>query len=558
MPLMIASPLPISDEQRAALEVMARSSSLPYRKVVQSRALLFAADGVAINEVARRCGTSAESVRAWRRRFAEQGVEGVGRIAPGRGRRPWLREGTVAEVVRVTLEETPEDGSTHWTTRSLAQRFGIGKDTVARIWRNHNLKPWKVDTFKISNDPDFEEKLVDVVGLYMDPPERAVVFSFDEKTQVQALDGTQPSLPLKPGRAETMTHDYKRNGTTDLFAALNVATGEVIYDTKPRHSAKEVLGFFKLIDLHVPRHLDVHVVLDNLSAHKAPAVAKWLAHPRRKRWHLHFTPTSSSWLNLVEGWLKQLTDRRLRRGTFTSVDALIEAIEVWAERWNDDPKPFVWRKTADDIITKVRRGRNRPHPPNQIRHAPLGVPGPKSIESSPSPVAVPAATLTTPGPEESPNRRRPPTVKTMVSSPAPGLTLDTLVVIVSSPPSPKIWSLKRRLKAPSVILSLPGPPWSSSGSSDPAMTSSPGPPKTLVTRTAPVMSMWSLPSPPQMTSVPPCAGDRVVSLEAVDQIVARRTRESIVPATAGQWWRPARHRGRRPRSPPRQQAGRLP
>ena len=154
-----------------------------------------------------------------------------------------------------------------------------------------------------------------------------------------------------------MTHDYKRNGTTDLFAALNVATGEVIYDTKPRHSAKEVLGFFKLIDLHVPRHLDVHVVLDNLSAHKAPAVAKWLAHPRRKRWHLHFTPTSSSWLNLVEGWFKQLTDRRLRRGTFTSVDALIEAIEVWAERWNDDPKPFVWRKTADDIITKVRRGR---------------------------------------------------------------------------------------------------------------------------------------------------------------------------------------------------------
>ena len=245
MPLMIASPLPISDEQRAALEVMARSSSLPYRKVVQSRALLFAADGVAINEVARRCGTSAESVRAWRRRFAEQGVEGVGRIAPGRGRRPWLPEGTVAEVVRVTLEETPEDGSTHWTTRSLAQRFGIGKDTVARIWRNHNLKPWKVDTFKISNDPDFEEKLVDVVGLYMDPPERAVVFSFDEKTQVQALDRTQPSLPLKPGRAGTMTHDYKRNGTTDLFAALNVATGEVIYDTKPRHSAKEVLGFFQ-------------------------------------------------------------------------------------------------------------------------------------------------------------------------------------------------------------------------------------------------------------------------------------------------------------------------
>ena len=186
-------------EERAALEVMAPSSSRPYRKVVQSRALLFAADGVANKEVAPRCGTSAESVRAWRQRFVEQGVEGVGRIAPGGGRRPWLREGTVAEVVRVTLEETPEDGSTHWTTRSLAQRFGIGKDTVARIWRNHNLKPWQVETFKISKDPGFEEKLVDVAGLYMDPPERVVVFSFDEETQVQALDRTQPQASLEAG-----------------------------------------------------------------------------------------------------------------------------------------------------------------------------------------------------------------------------------------------------------------------------------------------------------------------------------------------------------------------
>ena len=354
---MIAPPLPMSGEQRSVLEAMARSSSLAHRKVVQSQALLLAADGVATNEVARRCGTSAESVRAWRRRFMEMGVDGVGRIAPGRGRRSWLAEGTVSEVVRVTLEETPDDGSTHWTTRSLAHRFGIGKDTVARIWRNHNLKPWKVDTFKISSDPDFEAKLVDVVGLYMNPPERAVVFSFDEKTQVQALDRTQPSLPMKPGRAGTMTHDYKRNGTTDLFAALNVATGEVIYDTQCRHSAKEVLGFFKLIDLHVPGHLDVHVVLDNLSAHKAPAVTEWLAHPKRARWHLHFTPTSSSWLNLVEGWFKLLTEQRLRRGTFTSVETLIEAIELWTQHWNNNPNPFIWHKTADEIITKVRRGR---------------------------------------------------------------------------------------------------------------------------------------------------------------------------------------------------------
>jgi transposase len=263
----------------------------------------------------------------------------------------------VAEVVRVTLEETPDDESTHWTTRSLAKRFGIGKDSVARIWRDHNLKPWKTETFKISDDPDFESKLVDVVGLYMNPPERAVVFSFDEKTQVQALDRTQPSLPMKPGRAGTMTHDYKRHGTTDLFAALNVATGEVIYDTKPRHTAKDVLAFFKWIDLHVPTEFDIHVVLDNLSAHKAPPVADWLGHPRRARWHLHFTPTSSSWLNLVEGWFKELSERRLHRGVFTSVADLIEAIETWTEHWNHDPKPFIWHKTAEEIIAKVRRGR---------------------------------------------------------------------------------------------------------------------------------------------------------------------------------------------------------
>ena len=357
MPVLIVEPLAMSDEQCAALELMARSSSLPYRQVVQAKALLLAGDGVATNEVARRCATTDTSVRAWRRRFVEQGVEGVGRIAPGRGRRSWLPAGTVAAVVDDTLQNKPDDGSTHWTTRLMAKRHGIGKDTVARIWRDHGLKPWKVDTFKISNDPNFEEKLIDVVGLYVNPPEKAVVFSFDEKTQVQALDRTQRSLPMKRGRGETMTHDYKRNGTTDLFAALNVATGEVLYDTKPRHRASEVLAFFKYIDLHVPRDLEVHVVLDNLSAHKAPEIQKWLTHPRRKRWHLHFTPTSSSWLNLIEGWFHLLTERRLRRGTFTSVDVLIEAIELWVEHWNDNPQPFVWKKTADDIITKVSRGR---------------------------------------------------------------------------------------------------------------------------------------------------------------------------------------------------------
>jgi transposase len=344
-------------KQRKSLEQMARSTSLPHRKVVQASALLLAGDGLANNEVARQCNTTNDSVRAWRRRFEAEGVDGVGEIAPGRGRTSWLPAGTVEAVVHDTLHAVPDDGSTHWSTRIMGERFGIGKDTVARIWKDHNLKPWKVDTFKISTDPNFEAKLVDVVGLYMNPPERAIVFSFDEKTQVQALDRTQPSLPMKPGRGGTMTHDYKRHGTTDLFAAMNVATGEVLYDTRTSHKASDVLRFFKLIDLHVPRDLDVHVILDNLSAHKAPAVRDWLADPKRARWHLHFTPTSSSWLNLVERWFGELTERRLRRGVFSSVPHLIEAIELWTEHWNDNPKPFVWHKPAEDIIKKVRRGR---------------------------------------------------------------------------------------------------------------------------------------------------------------------------------------------------------
>jgi transposase len=366
MPLVIAPPLEMSDDQREALVVMSKSSSLPHRCVVQAKALLLAADGVANEEIARQCATTPDTVRRWRGRFSESGVDEVGKIAGGRGRKSWLPDGTVADVVRVTLQELPDDTSTHWTTRTLADRFGIGKDTVARIWRDHELKPWKVDTFKISSDPDFETKLVDVVGLYMNPPERAIVFSFDEKTQVQALDRTQPSLPMKKGRGGTMTHDYKRNGTTDLFAAMNVATGEVLYDTRKSHKATDVLRFFKLIDLHVDKNLDVHVILDNLSAHKAPAVSIWLADPRRARWHLHFTPTSSSWLNLVERWFGELTERRLKRGVFTSVPHLIEAIELWTEHWNDDPKPFVWHKPAQEIIAKVKRGRAALH---QIKSA---------------------------------------------------------------------------------------------------------------------------------------------------------------------------------------------
>jgi transposase len=239
----------------------------------------------------------------------------------------------------------------------LGRYVGVSHDTVARIWKDHGLQPWKTESFKVSTDPHFEEKLVDVVGLYMNPPERAIVFSFDEKTQVQALDRTQPSLPMKKGRGSTMTHDYKRHGTTDLFAAMNVATGQVLYDTKDSHAAKDVLNFFKFIDLRVKRDFEIHVVLDNLSAHKAELVRTWLEHPNRSRWHLHFTPTSSSWLNLVESWFAQLTNRRLKKGVFTSVAQLEDEIGIWTEGWNENPQPFIWKKPADEIIAKVKRGR---------------------------------------------------------------------------------------------------------------------------------------------------------------------------------------------------------
>ena len=340
---------------------MARSTSLPHRTVVQAKALLMAGNAIANEEIARRCEVDSDTVRRWRARFLDSGPAGVGVIAKGRGRKSSLPPGMVAEVLRLTQHERPGDGSTQWSTRTMAARVGIGKDAVARIWADHGLKPWKTDTFKISNDPLFEQKLVDVVGLYLRPPARAVVFSYDEKTQCQALDRTQPSLPMKRGRAGTMTHDYKRNGTIDLFAAMNLATGEVLTDLQKRHAASDVLRFFKQIDAAVPRGLAVHVVLDNLSAHSAPQITKWLAHRDRRRWHLHFTPTSSSWLNLIERWFKELTDKRLRRGRFTSVADLSEAITVWAEHWNTDPKPFIWKATAEDIIAKVQRGRDALH-----------------------------------------------------------------------------------------------------------------------------------------------------------------------------------------------------
>lgn len=352
-----AEALMVSGEDRVALEVLVRSHTAPVREVRQARALLWAADGVSNAEIARRCETNRSTVRRWRSRFEVEGMSSVGRIRPGRGRRPVIDSGKIEAIVSDTLRTVPDDGSQSWSTRTMAHRHGVGKDTVARIWRSRGLRPWRVDTFKLSTDPDFEAKVIDVVGLYLNPPEAAAVFAFDEKTQVQALDRTQPSLPMIPGRAGTMTHDYRRNGTLDLFAAMNVTNGEVLHDTRESHSGRDVLAFFKLIDLHVPAGQELHVILDNLSAHKSEPVRDWLEHPKRKRWHLHFTPTSSSWLNLVESWFSVLTRKALTNTNFTSVPDLAKRIDCWVENWNDHPEPFVWHKTAQEIIDKVARGK---------------------------------------------------------------------------------------------------------------------------------------------------------------------------------------------------------
>jgi len=355
MPHPASPPLVVSLGERALLERIARSSTLPAREVVEARGLVMAADGLATVRIAEALAVSPDRVRRWRRRFDERRLAGIGTVRPGRGRKRTLPAGTAAEIVRVTTTERPLDGSTHWTTRTLAARLEVGRETVRRVWAEHGLRPWRVETFKLSRDPDFAAKLVDIVGLYVDPPERAVVLCVDEKTQVQALDRTQPSLPIKKGRAATLTHDYKRNGTIDLFAALNVKTGEVSHALRERHTGKDVLAFFKQIDRRVPRALEIHVVLDNLSAHKAPEVRDWLAHPRRARWQLHFTPTSSSWLNLIEGWFAQLTNRRLRRGSFISVEHLEHAITLWAEEWNKNPTPFRWTANPNDILVSLDR-----------------------------------------------------------------------------------------------------------------------------------------------------------------------------------------------------------
>ncbi len=344
----------MSDGQREALAVISRSRTAPYRQVQRARALLLAGDGVANARIAARVGVKAATVRSWRARFAEDGLAKMGKVRAGRGRKSTIPQSTIDELVDLTQHSKPA-GQTHWSCRTMAAQVGVSPATVQRVWAARGLKPHLVHSFKLSNDPRFEEKLIDVVGLYLAPPDNAIVLCLDEKSSVQALDRTQPSLPMTKGRAATMTHDYKRHGTTTLFAALDVLTGTVIGECLPRHRHEEFLKFLRKIDHEVPTGLAVHLICDNYATHKHPNVKAWLAkHPR---FHLHFTPTSSSWLNLVERWFRELTEKALRRGVFHSVPDLIAKIEDYLASHNDNPKPFIWTATADDILAKVARGR---------------------------------------------------------------------------------------------------------------------------------------------------------------------------------------------------------
>jgi len=345
----VAVAIVLSAEEREELEKLAQGRKVAVRVAERARIVLLAADGKQNQEVAKTCGVTRRTVGVWRRRFAEKRVTGILKDAPRAGRR---RSVDAEEIVRKTTQETPAAG-THWSTRSLAKVTGLSPSTIGRIWRSHGLKPHLTRTFKLSRDPKFVEKLDDVIGLYLNPPEHALVFSVDEKSQIQALDRTQPGLPLVPGRCGTMTHDYKRHGTTTLFTALNTLDGTVIGTCMPRHRHQEWIKFLRLIDRETPKGKEIHLIADNYATHKHPKVQAWLE--RHPRFSVHFTPTSASWLNMVERFFRDLTQNRIRRGIFHSVEDLIAAIYEYLARHNEDPKPFIWTKTASDILEKVTR-----------------------------------------------------------------------------------------------------------------------------------------------------------------------------------------------------------
>lgn len=349
-----APAITLTDEERTVLQRWARGRSTPARLVIRAQIVLRAADGQRNQDIARSLHATPNLVGRWRRRFAARRIAGIEKDAPRSGRRPELRSRLAPQIIQATTQTKPPH-ATHWSTRSLARHLGVDRNMVRRVWQAVGLKPHLVRTFKLSNDPQFVEKLRDVVGLYLHPPEHALVLCADEKSQIQALDRTQKSLPLFPGRRGTLTHDYKRNGTTSLFAALELLEGRVIATCQRRHRHQEWIKFLKLLDAQTPPHLDVHLIADNYRTHKHAKVQQWLR--RHPRFHPHFIPTSSSWLNLVERWFRDLTERRIRRGTFRSVRDLEKAILGYLAHHNEHPEPFVWTAKAEDILAKVRRAR---------------------------------------------------------------------------------------------------------------------------------------------------------------------------------------------------------
>jgi transposase len=350
----VAVAIKLSEEERTTLQKWSRGRSTPARLVKRAQVILLAAEGQRNDEIAKQVGLARGPVGVWRKRFAERRLAGIERDAPRPGRPSPEREALTVKIIEATTQTKPEN-ATHWSTRTLADHLGVSDARVARVWRAHGLKPHLVKTFKVSNDPKFAEKVRDVVGLYMNPPDNALVLSCDEKSQIQALDRTRKGLPIHPGRLGTMTHDYKRNGTTTLFAALNVAEGIVIDRCMRRHRHQEWIQFLKEIDRRTPEELDLHLIADNYATHKHPKVKAWLK--RHPRFHMHFTPTSSSWLNMVERFFAELTNKRLTRGTFQNVKQLPAAIEAFIEDHNNHAQGFRWTAAADAILAKAARAK---------------------------------------------------------------------------------------------------------------------------------------------------------------------------------------------------------
>lgn len=350
----VAKPVTLTDEERATLMKWSRGRSTPARLVQRAKIVLAAADGRENKQIAADLGCTRRTVGIWRNRFVSAGIAGIERDAPRGGRPVSVRSRKEAAIIRKTTQETPPN-ATQWSVRSMARAVGASKDTVQRVWKDNGFQPHRTKSFKVSNDPRFVEKLVDVVGLYLNPPEHALVLSCDEKSQIQALDRTQKSLPIYPGRLKTLTHDYKRNGTTTLFAAIELAEGRIISECMPRHRHQEWIKFLKKIDAETQPDLDLHLIVDNYSTHKHPKVRNWLK--RHARFHIHYIPTSSSWLNVIERWFRDLTQNRIRKGVFKSVAQLVDAIRHYVDHHNANPTSFVWTKKAEDILEKIARAR---------------------------------------------------------------------------------------------------------------------------------------------------------------------------------------------------------